>query len=160
LASENILPLASIVEKLDLQRHTGKQVVFTNGCFDILHAGHVQYLVAAKAEGDVLVVGVNSDSSMKIIKGEKRPIIPEDQRASVVAALDCVDFVTLFDEPDPYNVIKTLLPHVLVKGEDWEASDIIGADIVKSNGGNVVRIPVLPDISTSTIIERILKRYR
>ncbi len=151
------------VEQLTLVRRTlrteGKIVVFTNGCFDILHAGHVRYLTAAKAEGDVLIVGLNSDASMRKIKGDNRPIVAQEQRAEVLAGLACVDYITIFDEPDPYRLIKALMPNVLVKGADWPEDEIIGADIVKAAGGRVARIDVVPDISTSRIIETILVRY-
>lgn len=140
-------------------KKAGKMIVFTNGCFDILHAGHVRYLAAAKAQGDVLVVGLNSDKSVKLIKDEKRPIVTQIQRAEVLSALSSVDFVTLFDEPDPLKIIQHVRPDVLVKGGDWAEKDIVGADFVKADGGRVVRISVVPDISTSIIIKRITKLY-
>jgi rfaE bifunctional protein nucleotidyltransferase chain/domain len=138
-------------------RRQGKTLVFTNGCFDILHAGHVRYLAAARAEGDALVVGLNSDASVAAIKGPARPINPQDQRAEVLAALACVDHVVIFDEPEPYNLIEALKPHVLVKGEDWPEDGIVGADLVKAGGGKVVRIPFTCQVSTSAIIERIVR---
>jgi rfaE bifunctional protein nucleotidyltransferase chain/domain len=153
LQSDNLLKAVSGL------KNSGKVVVFTNGCFDILHAGHVRYLSAAKSLGDALIVGLNSDVSVKIIKGEKRPIVSEDQRAEVLAALFCVDYVALFDEPDPLNLICAIKPDILVKGEDWAEDKIIGADVVKANGGRVERITIVPDISTSEIISRIVTRY-
>ncbi|MBW1698336.1 MAG: D-glycero-beta-D-manno-heptose 1-phosphate adenylyltransferase [Deltaproteobacteria bacterium] len=155
-----MLSLESLTEKLDSYRNLGKKIVFTNGCFDILHAGHVHYLGSAKSQGDILVVGLNSDVSVKAIKGENRPIVVQNQRAVILAALECVDYVTLFDEPDPYALIKAVSPDVLVKGQDWQESDIVGADIVKAGGGRVVRVPIKVNVSTSQIIDEIVKKYR
>jgi rfaE bifunctional protein nucleotidyltransferase chain/domain len=137
-------------------KKVGKRIVFTNGCFDILHAGHVRYLTAASSEGDVLIVGLNSDASVRLIKGEKRPVVHQDQRAEVLSGLSCVDYVVLFHEPDPLNLIRKIAPDILVKGSDWEEGDIIGGDFVKSMGGRVVRISMVPGISTSSIIKKIL----
>ncbi|MGD8388837.1 MAG: D-glycero-beta-D-manno-heptose 1-phosphate adenylyltransferase [Desulfobacteraceae bacterium] len=134
---------------------SGRRVVFTNGCFDILHPGHARYLCAARALGDYLVVGVNSDRSVQAIKGAGRPVVPEDDRAEMLAALDFVDAVVLFDEDDPLRVIQTLRPDVLVKGGDWREEDIAGGDEVRSAGGEVRRIALVPGRSTSAIIERI-----
>jgi len=135
------------VEKL---RGVGKKIVFTNGCFDIIHAGHVRYLKKAKALGDVLVVGLNSDKSVSITK-PKRPINPQNQRAEVLSSLEMVDYVTLFDEETPYELIKFLKPDVLVKGGDWKKKDIVGSDIVKET----YSLPYIKGVSTSEIIERI-----
>ena len=151
--------LEEIRELATQYRHQGKQIVFTNGCFDILHAGHVTYLARAKACGDILVLGLNSDCSVKAIKGDKRPVINEDQRACVMSALAVVDHVVLFDEPDPGRLIEIVVPHVLVKGADWPEGQIIGADFVKANQGRVERIAFEEDISTTRIIERIGKRF-
>lgn len=137
----------------------GRTIVFTNGCFDILHAGHVAYLEKAKSFGDVLVLGLNSDVSIRQIKGELRPVICQEQRARVVAALGCVDHVVLFDAPDPEDLIQGIVPHVLVKGADWPEDKIIGARFVKSCGGRVERVVFEEDISTSKIIERIGQRF-
>ena len=133
----------------------GLKVVFTNGCFDLLHVGHIRYLSEAKTKGDILVVGVNSDRSVQTIKNSKRPILPEDQRTEVLASLACVDFITIFDEPDPLALIKTVLPDVLVKGADWADEAIIGRDEVKE----VVRIPMVEGASTSGIIQKIVDLY-
>jgi rfaE bifunctional protein nucleotidyltransferase chain/domain len=154
---EKLLTNSEIAGKASRLKKDGKRIVFTNGCFDILHAGHVRYLAAARAEGDILVVGLNSDESVRLIKGEKRPVVPQIQRAEVLSGLSCVDYVVLFDEPDPLNLIKNVGPDILVKGGDWEEKDIIGADFVKATGGRVVRISVVPGISTSSIIKRILE---
>lgn len=155
-----IMKVKELINRIDPFRRSGKQVVFTNGCFDIMHAGHVRYLAAARSEGEILVVGINSDKSVKLIKGKNRPIMPQDQRAEVLAGLWCVDYIVFFDEPDPLRLIQAIKPDVLVKGEDWTEDEIIGADFVKADGGKVVRIAVVPDISTSMIIERIVKQYR
>ena len=141
-------------------RAGGQVVVFTNGCFDLLHAGHVRYLAAARREGDILVVGLNSDRSVREIKGDRRPILRERERAEVLAGLAAADYVVLFDEPDPLRLITALAPDVLVKGGDWPEEAIIGAQVVRDRGGRVVRIPVLEGASTSAIIARILERYR
>ena len=154
-----IVKLKDLVQKISTLRESGRTIVFTNGCFDILHVGHVRYLAAAISEGDVLVVGLNSDESTRSIKQENRPIVSQDQRAEVLAGLECVDYITVFNEPDPLKLIQALKPDVLVKGSDWKEEDIIGADVVKEGGGKVVRVDVVPDISTSRIIQRIVKRH-
>jgi len=154
-----ILKLPDLIQTLEGLRKSGKRVVFTNGCFDILHVGHVRYLTAARAKGDVLVLGLNSDVSVRSIKPDNRPIVNQDQRAEVLAGLTCVDYITIFDEPDPLALIRSVKPDILVKGADWEEAEIIGSDVVKSYGGKVVRVEVVPDISTSRIIQRILELY-
>jgi rfaE bifunctional protein nucleotidyltransferase chain/domain len=136
-------------------RDAGKRVVFTNGVFDLLHPGHVRYLTAARAEGDVLVVGVNSDRSVRANKGPTRPITPEAERAEILAALDCVDAVAVFDDETPAEIIRALQPDVLVKGADWAADAIVGRDTVEARGGRVVRIPVEQGWSTTRIVEKI-----
>jgi len=151
-----IINLKDLLEKIRLFHRQGKKIVFTNGCFDIMHVGHVRYLATAKAKGEILVVGLNSDKSVNTIKGEKKPIICEDQRAEVLAGLWCVDYITIFNEPDPLKLIQAIKPDVLVKGADWSEDKIIGADFVKNNGGQVVRVPLVPEISTSSIIQKIL----
>jgi rfaE bifunctional protein nucleotidyltransferase chain/domain len=145
---------------LAILRSTGKKIVFTNGCFDIIHTGHTRYLAKARSLGDVLVVAVNSDASVKTIKGDKRPINSEAERMETLAALESVDYVTLFSDPDPYNVIAELQPDVLVKGGDWPIEKIIGRDIVEARGGEVVNVPYVEGASTTGIIERIVKVYR
>lgn len=146
-----------IREVADLQRRLGKTIVFTNGCFDILHAGHTAYLAEAAGLGDVLVLGLNSDLSVRGIKGVTRPVTPEDQRAAVLAALACIDYIVLFDRPDPEELIHIVRPDILVKGADWGEEEIIGGNFVKKMGGRVARIPLKKGISTSLIIEKILK---
>ena len=145
---------------LDKLKKEGKKVVFTNGCFDILHVGHIRYLKEAKGYGDILIVAVNSDLSVKSIKGDKRPIVSQSERAEVVAALEMVDYVTMFDEDTPYNIIKKLQPDVLIKGGDWTIDKIIGRDIVEARGGKVIAIPFIEGASTTGIVERVLERYR
>ena len=154
-AAEKILERKTLKERVDSLRQSGKLVIFTNGCFDLLHAGHVRYLQEARKQGDCLVVAVNSDRSVEQIKGPGRPIIPDNQRAEVLAALGCVDWVTIFDEPDPLVLIKLLKPDVLVKGSDWPEKKIIGAKEVKEAGGKVLRIPLQVEASTSDILEKV-----
>jgi len=137
----------------------GKRVVFTNGCFDLLHIGHVRYLEKAKALGDVLVVGVNSDSSVRKLKGRRRPIQPEQDRAEILSALGCVDYVALFNEIDPLKLITALKPDVLVKGGDWTKEQTVGKEVVERSGGEVVILPFVKGASTSNLIETILKKY-
>jgi len=158
--SSKITTLNDFLKKLKIIRPEGKRIVFTNGCFDILHIGHVRYLQRAKSEGDILVIGLNSDRSVRIIKGAKRPVISEGQRAEVLASVAFVDYIILFDEPDPSGLIAAIAPDVLVKGADWAEEEIVGADGVKAAGGRVVRVPVVPDVSTSQIIEDIIRKYR
>lgn len=153
-----ILKLSDLIQMLKNLRKSGKLIVFTNGCFDILHVGHVRYLTAARSEGDVLVVGLNSDASVKSIKPDNRPIVNQEQRAEVLAGLGVVDFITIFDESDPMPLIRAIKPDILVKGADWKEKEIVGADVVKAYGGKVVRVEVVPGISTSRIIQRIVKR--
>ncbi|ADC89451.1 rfaE bifunctional protein [Thermocrinis albus DSM 14484] len=154
-----IVSLDELQRILERERK-GKRVVFTNGCFDILHAGHADYLAKAKAMGDILVVGINSDESVRRIKGDRRPIVPQDMRAKLVDSLKPVDYVLIFEEDTPLNLIKAIKPDVLVKGEDWPLEEIVGADIVLSYGGTVERIPFSYTVSTTQIIERILQRYK
>jgi rfaE bifunctional protein nucleotidyltransferase chain/domain len=151
---------AELAPLLSLLRATGQTIVFTNGCFDLIHPGHTRYLATAKALGDILVVAVNSDASVRTIKGEKRPINTQIDRAETLAALEAVDYVTIFDEPDPYKVIAALQPDVLVKGGDWPIEKIIGRDIVQARGGRVVNVPYVDGASTTSIIEKILKTYK
>jgi D-beta-D-heptose 7-phosphate kinase/D-beta-D-heptose 1-phosphate adenosyltransferase len=137
----------------------GKQIVFTNGCFDVLHLGHVRYLEEAKALGDVLVVGVNSDSSVRKLKGPKRPILPEQERTEILSGLGCVDYITIFNEADPLKLITSLKPNLLVKGGDWTREQIVGREVVERSGGELVIIPFVNGASTSNVIDTILKRY-
>ena len=154
---KNINELAEIRKELKLQN---KKVVFTNGVFDILHAGHVDYLTKAKAQGDILIVAVNSDSSVKKIKGELRPIVPQNERAFIISSLKPVDYVVIFDEETPYEIIKKIIPDVLVKGADWAVENIVGRDIVEANGGKVETIEFINDRSTTNIIKTVLERFK
>lgn len=156
---EKIVRLEDLIPIIRTLKAEDKSIVFTNGCFDLLHIGHVRYLKAARAEGDVLVVGVNSDRSVCLIKGRRRPVVPEGERAEVLAALACVDYVTIFDDPDPLTVVRALGPDVLVKGSDWPADAIVGKDAVEAAGGRVVRVPLAEGASSTGLIERILARY-
>jgi D-beta-D-heptose 7-phosphate kinase/D-beta-D-heptose 1-phosphate adenosyltransferase len=152
-----LAPVLAVV--LSQVRQQGKQIVFTNGCFDLLHPGHIYTLTEAKTLGDVLVVGINSDASVKRLKGDTRPILNQTERATLLAALAVVDYVTTFDEDTPLSLIELLQPHVLVKGGDWSSDTIVGKDVVERNGGKVVTIPYQPGFSTTSIIERILAAY-
>lgn len=156
---DKILNTSEIKALCEAYKAAGKKIVFTNGCFDILHAGHVKYLTNARQLGDILILGLNTDASVRRIKGEKRPVIGEAHRVCVMAALFCVDHVVLFDESDPENLIKTVCPDILVKGADWQENDIVGADFVKALGGRVERIALEPGISTTRIIARIGELY-
>lgn len=151
-----VTSLRRLKEELKAARKKGKKVVFTNGCFDIIHAGHVRYLKKARSLGDMLVVGLNSDSSVKAIKGESRPIVPQNERAEVLGALSPVDRVVIFNESTPEKLIKAIRPDILAKGADWAAKDIVGADIVRENGGKVSRITLVKGRSTTNIIKKIL----
>ncbi len=150
-----VLSIAEAVAFVDHLRHAGKDVVFTNGVFDLLHPGHLRYLQDARREGDALIVAVNSDRSVRAVKGPARPINQEQERAEMLAALACVDAVVIFDEDDPHQIISRLRPDVLVKGADWALDAIIGRDVVESAGGRVVRVAVAEGYSTSAIIEKI-----
>lgn len=156
---KKIKTAAELSPLLDILRGTGKKIIFTNGCFDIIHTGHTRYLAQAKSYGDLLVVAVNSDASVRKIKGEKRPINSQADRMETLAALEMVDFVTVFDEPDPYRIISALKPDVLVKGGDWPIEKIIGRDVVEARGGRVVNVPYVEGASTTGIIETIRDRY-
>jgi rfaE bifunctional protein nucleotidyltransferase chain/domain len=156
---ENILSREKLKERLDILKGEGKTIVFTNGCFDIIHAGHVRYLTEAKKLGDILVLALNSDSSVKVIKGDERPIVPEEERAIVVGSLESVDYVTLFDEETPLRLIEYLRPHILVKGGDWDEESVVGRDAVRQWGGAVVIIPEVKGASTTNIIEKISNNF-
>ncbi len=147
--------LLSRAEAVRWRRGVAGPVVFTNGVFDLLHPGHVRYLQAARAEGDALIVGVNSDRSTRAIKGPGRPVMPEEERAEVLAALGSVDAVVIVDEDTPREIVGLLQPDVLVKGADWPADRIVGRDTVEARGGRVVRVPVIAGQSTTSILERV-----
>jgi len=154
-----VLPLEELLKELEPLRGK-KKIVFTNGCFDILHAGHVHYLGECKKLGDILVVGINSDDSVRRLKGERRPILPLEMRAFVLSKVCYVDYVVPFGEDTPYNLIREIKPDVLVKGGDWPLDRIVGREIVESYGGKVLTIPFEFNISTTKIVEEILRRHR
>jgi D-beta-D-heptose 7-phosphate kinase/D-beta-D-heptose 1-phosphate adenosyltransferase len=155
----NVYTLPDMVVQRNRWKQEGKKVVFTNGVFDILHRGHVEYLSKAKALGDVLIIGLNTDASVKRNKGPLRPIVQEQDRAFVLSSLACVDAVCLFDEDVPFNIISALLPDVLVKGADYTLDTIVGRDVVEGSGGVVTTIEFVPDRSTSGIVETIVSRF-
>jgi len=152
--------IKELVEIRDNLKKENKKVVFTNGCFDILHAGHVDYIIKAKEKGDILIIAVNSDTSMKRIKGELRPVVPQNERAFIISNLKPVDYVVIFEEDTPYEVIKQLVPDILVKGEDWSIENIVGRDVVESNGGKVETIKFVNNQSTTNIIKTVLERFK
>ncbi|MBN1614497.1 MAG: D-glycero-beta-D-manno-heptose 1-phosphate adenylyltransferase [Deltaproteobacteria bacterium] len=160
MSVEKIYTHAELKDELERLRREGKMIVFTNGCFDILHVGHVRYLKEAKGLGDVLVVALNSDASVRAIKGTKRPLIPEAERAEIVSSLSSVDYVTLFDELTPLELIEYLKPDVLVKGGDWTEDRVVGRDVVRSWGGRVAILAETRGASTTNIVERVLDVYR
>lgn len=151
------MTLSGLLKITNRLKKSGKKIVFTNGCFDILHFGHVSYLKKAKSYGDVLVVGLNSDTSVRKIKGPSRPVQNQTARTGVLSALKCVDYVVLFNEPTPIKLIEKIKPDILVKGADWNIKDIVGNDIVKKNNGKVIKIKFIKGYSTSKIIEKIRK---
>jgi D-glycero-beta-D-manno-heptose 1-phosphate adenylyltransferase len=157
-----VVPLEQSIERVAEMKRAGKRVVFTNGCFDLLHPGHTRYLAEARALGDALVVAINSDRSVRALKGPSRPILPESERAEVIAALRCVDLVTTFDDLTPRDLLARMLPQVLVKGADWGPANIVGREEVEAAGGVVVSVPVVPGFSTSEIIRKaatVLNRF-
>jgi len=150
----HVLTIANAVRLVDALRAAHRTVVFTNGVYDILHPGHVRYLQAARAEGDALIVGINSDRSVRANKGPDRPINPEAERAEVIAALACVDAVVIFDEETPHAIVTRVQPDILVKGADWGADNIVGRDVVEARGGRVVRLEISPGFSTTELVRR------
>lgn len=159
LLEKKIQDLRKIKKLISYFKARRKKIVFTNGCFDLLHYGHVKYLQDAKKKGDVLVVGINSDSSAKRIKGKKRPVVNEKDRLRLVAALESVDYVVLFKEDTPLKIIKFIKPDVLIKGADWNKNNIVGRDFVLSYGGRVSTIKFVKGYSTSNLIKKIAKRF-
>jgi rfaE bifunctional protein nucleotidyltransferase chain/domain len=159
MCAQKIKTLEEIIQLRAHFRKLGKKLVFTNGCFDILHVGHIRYLNKARSLGDVLVVGVNSDRSVREIKGQSRPIVSELERAEVLAAFASVDFVFIFDEPTPKHVIEAIVPDVLVKGADWDISEIVGRDTVEKAGGVVLNLPLIEGSSTTEIVRKVFERF-
>lgn len=156
---KNIFKAGDDLDFVNELKAQNKKIVFTNGVFDIIHRGHIEYLREAKNCGDVLIVGLNSDSSVKMIKGDKRPIVTEENRAYVLANLKPVDYVIIFNEDTPYNTIKKIVPDFLVKGADWDEDKIVGSDIVKQSGGEIKRIKFVENNSSTNIIEKIIQLY-
>lgn len=154
-----ILSWEALKIEVERRRSQGEKIVFTNGCFDILHVGHVRYLREARTKGNLLILALNSDVSVRAIKGERRPLLPEAERAEVVASLEAVDYVTLFNDATPLKLIEYLQPDVLVKGGDWEEEAVVGRDAVRSWGGEVLLVPVSEGASTTNIVEKILHAY-
>ncbi len=158
METRKIKTLEEMLQVRSELRAQGRKLVFTNGCFDLLHVGHVRYLNQARALGDALVVAINSDRSVRENKGEGRPLVPEAERAEVLSALACVDYVTIFDEGTPQAVIDAIVPDVLVKGADWGLSEIVGRETVEKAGGVVRNITLVPGRSTTSIVARVLER--
>jgi len=156
---DHIVPADLLREQLCKIQQSGKKVVFTNGCFDLLHPGHVSYLEQARSLGDALVVAINSDQSVRRLKGNDRPILKQDVRSIMLAALRWVDYVTIFDDPDPLKLIALLKPDILVKGGDWRLQDIVGRELVEARGGQVFSLPFVGTYSTSNIITDIISRF-
>ncbi len=154
-----ILSLKEMQFEREHLREAGQKVVLTNGCFDLLHPGHVRYLEEARSLGDVLIVALNSDRSVRELKGPRRPILNQDERAEVISALGCVDFVVIFDDPTPRRIISALLPDILVKGGDWEIERIVGREEVEAAGGKVLSLRFVDGASTTDVIQRIVDRY-
>ncbi len=155
-----IVPPDRLLEHVNQLRLSGQKIVFTNGCFDLVHAGHIEVLERARQSGDFLIVALNTDASVRKIKGPSRPLVTEFRRARVIGALACVDAVTFFDTPTPYELIKLLEPDILVKGGDWKPDQIVGSDIVTLRGGTVLTIPLIPDSSTTLLVQKVLERYQ
>jgi D-beta-D-heptose 7-phosphate kinase/D-beta-D-heptose 1-phosphate adenosyltransferase len=150
---------AALRELLDAQRQQGRKIVFTNGCFDLLHVGHVKYLQKARGLGDLLVLGLNSDASIRRLKGENRPLIGQEERAHILAALNCIDYLVIFDEDTPLELIETLRPDILVKGGDYAPEDVVGKQLVEAYGGRLELITFVDGKSTTNIIEKILQQF-
>lgn len=146
--------LIKVVEGL---KKKGRKIVFTNGCFDLLHLGHIRYLREAKRLGDILIIGLNSDNSVRSLKGRERPLVKEKDRTEILSALEVVDYIVIFDELTPKNLIDSITPHILVKGGDWKREDVVGRDTVEAHGGEVVIIPEVKGYSTSALIKKIQK---
>jgi len=158
-ALSKILPLEDAYREIDKRKARGARVVFTNGCFDLLHPGHTRYLAEARKCGDLLIVAINSDRSVRALKGDGRPIFPQEERAETLAAFEVVDYVTIFDDPTPQAVIARMLPHVLVKGAGWGPNEIVGRAEVEAAGGRVISMPAVPGFSTTAIVEAVHRIY-
>jgi len=158
--SHTILKLEELKKIVSLAKSTGKTIVFTNGCFDIIHGGHIEFLQKAKAMGDLLVVGLNSDESVRELKGEGRPIKSERERANIISALKYVDYITIFDDDTPEEVIREVRPDILVKGDDYKMDEVVGREIVEGYGARVELIPIVHGLSTTGTVEKILENHK
>jgi len=158
-AGERVVTMEALLAHLAPERRAGRCLVFTNGCFDLLHTGHISLLQQAAEQGEILVVGLNSDASVRRLKGPDRPLLPEGERALLLASLRTVDYVVLFDEDTPLRLIQALRPDVLVKGEDYTPDQIVGREVLESYGGRVVRVPLVPNLSSTRLIERLRGRF-
>ncbi len=156
MSKDKVKSLSELKEIIGSFKKQGKKIGFTNGCFDLIHVGHIKYLRAAKKLCDILIVAVNNDKSVKALKGNERPLFPQDERAEILSAFEFIDYVVIFDEPDPAKTISTLLPDILVKGGDYKIDQIIGRNTVTSHGGKVITIPEVKGKSTSEIIKKII----
>ncbi len=159
MSTTKVLSREAAAAEAQRLRAAGRALVFTNGVFDLLHVGHLRYLTQARGLGDALMVGLNADSCVKRLKGEKRPILPEAERAELLAGLACVDYVCLFEEDDPRALIKAVVPQILVKGGDWPVEKILGRDTVEAAGGKVLSLPFVEGRSTTTIVQDIVRKY-
>jgi len=157
--NDKIKNLEELLKSVNLHKKEGRKVVFTNGCYDIIHVGHIRCLQESKRRGDVLIIALNSDRSVRSLKGYPRPFIPQEERAEMVSALECVDYVIIFDQDNPLELINAIEPDVLVKGGDWNLNTIVGRDVVESYGGRVFALPLVPGISTTQIINSIVSHY-
>ena len=158
--ASSVLELDEIVKLASLAKSTGKSVVFTNGCFDIIHGGHIEFLQKAKAFGDILIIGLNSDSSVRSLKGEGRPIKAAEERANILASLRFVDYITIFNEPTPENLIREIRPDILVKGDDYKIDEVVGREIVEGYGARVELVPIVKGLSTSGTVAKILENNK
>jgi len=156
---DNIKNLEELTKSIDFHKKKGRKIVFTNGCYDLIHIGHLRCFEEGKKLGDILIVALNSDNSVRTIKGPPRPIIPQEERAEIVSSLKSVDYVTIFDRDDPMEVITSIKPDILVKGGDWNLKTIVGRDIVESYGGKVFSLPLVKGVSTTQIIKNIASHY-
>ena len=155
---DKIKNLGELLEIVDVHRKEGKKIVFTNGCYDLIHIGHVRCFREGKKLGDFLIVAINSDRSVRSIKGPTRPVTPQDERAEILSALESVDYVTIFDQDDPLQIITSIKPDILVKGGDWNLDTIVGRDVVESYGGKVFALPLVPGVSTTQIIDTMCEK--
>ena len=156
---DKIRNLGELLEIVDVHRKEGKKIVFTNGCYDLIHIGHLRCFREGKKLGDILIVALNSDHSVRSLKGPTRPLIPQNERAEIMSALESVDYVTIFDQDDPLHLIASLKPDILIKGGDWSLDTIVGREVVESYGGKVFSLPLVPGVSTTQIINTVTSSF-